>query len=210
MRNLLIVSIVILLYACSQTNDPTPLQAPVAIEASDITNEWFTANWNSSPGANDYELDVATDAAFAAIIKSIKNLGGPTLVDNLNGNTEYFYRVRATLNGGNASGNSNSISVFTLPDAPIAIDATDITSNSFKANWNAVPGITTYLLYVSLNNFPVDPPNNLPGYDGKEVTGTSHDVTGLNKGTIYYYVVKAKNGARVSSISNSIEVLTNN
>jgi len=50
----------------------------------------------------------------------------------------------------------------------------------------------------------------LPGYDGKEVTGTSHDVTGLNSGTIYYYVVKAKSSDRISSISNSIEVLTDN
>jgi len=210
MRNLLILSMIILLYACSQTNDPTPLQAPAATEATEITNEWFTANWNGSPGANDYELDVASDAAFTAIIRSLKNLGGPTLVDNLNGNTEYFYRVRATLNGENASGNSNVISTFTLPDAPEAISATNISNNGFTANWNVVPGITTYLLYMSFNNFPADPPNNLPGYDGKEVTGTSHDVTGLNSGTIYYYVVKAKNGTRISSISNSIEVLTNN
>ena len=100
--------------------------------------------------------------------------------------------------------------MFTLPDAPIAIDATNISNNGFTANWNAVPDISDYLLYVSLENYPADPPNNLPGYEGKEVTGTSHDVTGLNSGTIYYYVVKAKNGTRISSISNSIEVLTNN
>jgi hypothetical protein len=210
MKNLLIFSMIILLYACSQTNDTTQLQSPAATEATNITNEWFTANWNSSPRANDYELDVATDAAFTAIIRSIKNLGGPTLVDNLNGNTEYFYRVRATLNGENASGNSNVISTFTLPDAPEAISATNISSNGFMANWNLVPSITDYLLYVSLNNFPATPPNNLPGYDGKEVTGTSDNITGLNSGTIYYYVVKAKNGDRISSISNSIEVLTNN
>jgi len=210
LKKLLILSLLILFYACSQTNDPTPLQAPIATEATDITNVLFQANWNPVSGATDYELDIATDAAFTAIIKSIKNLGGPTLVDNLNGNTEYYYRVRATLNGGDASGNSNVISVFTLPDAPIAIGATNILSNGFTANWNAVPGISNYLLYVSLNNFPANPPNNLPGYDGKEVTGTSHDVTGLNSGTIYYYVVKAKSSDRISSISNSIEVLTDN
>ena len=97
-----------------------------------------------------------------------------------------------------------------MPDAPIAINATNISNNGFTANWNAVPGITNYLLYVSRDNFPADPPNNIPGYDGKEVTGTSDNVTGLNSGTIYYYVVKAKNGSRISSISNYIMVQTNN
>ena len=205
------LSLVILFYACDTVDDPATPQVPVATAASDITNEWFTANWNSSSGANDYELDVATDAAFTAIIRSMKNLSpSSTVIDNLNGNTEYFYRVRATFNGENASGNSNSISVFTLPDTPIAINATNISNNGFTANWNAVPGITNYLLYVSLDNFPADPPNNLPGYDGKELTETSDNVTGLNSGTIYYYVVKAKSSDRTSSISNSIMVQTNN
>jgi hypothetical protein len=94
--------------------------------------------------------------------------------------------------------------------APVATAASDITNESFTANWNSVPGITDYLLYVSTENFPADPPNNLPGYDGIEVTGTSYDVTGLNSGTIHYYVVKAKNGDRISDYSNSIEVQTSN
>lgn len=210
MKNLLFISFIFLLFACNKDNDPDPLQAPVATAASDMTNESFVANWNNSPGANDYELDVAIDMAFSTIVSSQKNLAGSTTVDNLDDNTEYFYRVRATLNGGNPSGNSNVISVFTLPDAPVATAATGVSSSGFTANWNEVTGITTYLLYVSVDNFPADPPNNLPDYNGKEISGTSHDVAGLNSGTIYYYVVKAKNGDRISTISNSILITTDN
>lgn len=138
------------------------------------------ANWNNSAGSNDYELDVATDMGFSSIIHSDDHLGGSSVVDNLNGNTEYFYRVRAvSIGGGLKSDNSNVIIAYTLPDAPVAIDATDIASSGFTANWNAVPGITDYLLYVSLDNIPADPPNFLPDYNGKEVTGTSHNVTNL-------------------------------
>jgi hypothetical protein len=210
MKSLHILSFIILLYACDSVNDPTPPEVPVATAASDIMNESFTANWINSPSANDYELDVATDMGFSTIVNNQMNLGGSTNVDNLNSNTEYFYRVRATFNGENASDNSNVISVFTLPDAPVAIDGTNISNSGFTANWNLVPGITNYLLYVSLENFPNIPPNNLPGYDGKEVTGNSDVVTGLDSGTIYYFVVKAKSDERTSEFSNSIMVQTSN
>ena len=118
MKYLLVLSLVILLYACKKDNDPTPLQVPTATQASDITNE------------------------------------------------------------------------------------------SFTANWNAVDGVTDYLLYVLLENFPADPPNNLPDYNGKEVTGTSHNVTCLSSVTIYYYVVKAKVDGRISNSSNAIMTQT--
>ena len=105
-------------------DDPEVLTAPTAIDASDITNEGFTANWNTSSGANDYELDVATDNNFSNIVKSLKNLApSSTAIDNLEDNTEYFYRLRATLNGGSPSANSNTISLITMPDSPVATEA---------------------------------------------------------------------------------------
>jgi hypothetical protein len=211
MKKLIALSLIISIYSCSSDPEPVnPPAAPVATAATDITHEQFTANWNSSAGANDYELDVATDNAFANIVDSEKNLAGSTFVSSLNSNSEYFYRVRATINGANASGNSNTISVTTMPEAPLALAATDHTSSGFAANWQAVSGITNYLLYVSKDNFPANPANNVAGYDGKEVTGISHAVTGLDAGTIYYYVLKAKSATGESVESNSILTETSN
>lgn len=208
---LISLSIVTLITACKKDDDPIPIQTPVAIDASDVTNNSFTANWNTVSGANDYEIDVATDISFSNIINLLKNVApSSTVIDNLEDNTEYFYKVRATSNGENASGNSNTISVITMPDAPAATAATNITNSGFTANWNAVDGLTDYILYVSLNNIPATPPSYIPGYDGLPINGTTHTLTGLASGTIYYYTVRTKVDARISEMSNSIQMQTNN
>jgi len=205
----ILLSFILTISACKKEDETPTLVAPVAIDASDITNESFTAKWNTSSGATDYEMDVATDQDFANIVKALKFLGSSsTVVDGLEGNTEYFYRLRATLNGGSPSGNSNTINVYTLPDAPVATEATNITSDGFTSNWDGVDGITNYVLYISQDNFTSDPPIYVPGYDGAVVDGTTHSVTGLESGTIYYYAVRANADARVSVLSNSIVVET--
>jgi hypothetical protein len=211
MRYTIIILVILAIASCKKDDDPQPLTAPAASDASDVTNDGFTANWNTSAGANDYELDIATDNSFSNIVKALKNLApSSTAIDGLDDNTEYFYRVRATLNGATPSANSNTISVFTMPDAPVATDATNITSNGFTANWEAVDGLTDYVLYISLDNIPAYPPTFIPGYDGKPINGTSHTVTDLESGTIYYYVVRTKVDARVSDLSNSVMVETDN
>lgn len=43
---------------------------------------------------------------------------------------------------------SGTVSTFTIPDAPLALAATEITSSSFKANWQAGTGATSYRLDV--------------------------------------------------------------
>jgi len=209
MKNLIIFSVIIFFLGCKK-EETVNLNAPTATAASDITSEHFMANWNNVSDATDYELEVATDNAFSTIVDSQKNLGGSTIVDSLSGNIQYFYRVRATLNGNDPSPNSNVISVYTLPNAPVATIGTNVTNNSFTANWIGAAGITEYLLYVSTENFPADPPNNLPDYDGIEVTGVSYDVTNLNSGTIYYFVLRAKVGSRISENSNPVEIITQN
>jgi hypothetical protein len=205
----LILAFLLIISACKKDDDPQTLAAPVATDASDLTNDGFTANWNPSSGANDYELDVATDNAFNNIVESLKNLAPSSeAIDGLEDNTEYFYRVRATLNGTNPSANSNTINVITSPDAPVATNATNISSSGFTANWDAVDGITNYVLYISTDNFTSDPPVYVPGYDGAVIDGTSHIVTGLESNTFYYYAVRSKADARVSEVSNSIAVET--
>ena len=181
------------------------LGSPTASAATDIMANGFTAHWSAVSGANEYDIDVSTDASFSSSAAHHHGIGGTsTFISGLNGNTEYFYRVKALFSGNNGSAFSNTISVLTLLGPPIATDESELTSSSFKANWLPVSGVSDYLLFVSKDN----PPTGFV-LDGEEVTGTSYEVEGLDSNTPYYYFLKAKDGSNVSKESNTISLVTN-
>ncbi len=80
-------------------------------------------------------------------------------------------------------------SACTPPTAPVATNASSITCNSFKANWNASTGATSYLLDVATNSGFT---SYVAGYNNLNVGNvTSYNITGLTTGTTYYYRVRA-------------------
>lgn len=85
-------------------------------------------------------------------------------------------------------------------DAPSALAATDITSTSFVANWEATSGATGYLLDAYYYE------DNKPQYllENEPVTETSYTVTGTQEGKVYYYSVQATDGTLVSAESNEV------
>ncbi len=180
---------------------------PTATVANYTTQSTFTAGWNSVAGAGSYDLVVATDVAFTAILSSYNNLsvnGTTQSVIGLTTGTTYYYRVRST-NVSGASSYSNIISVITIPADPIATAASSTTQNSFMANWNSVTGASGYRLDVSTNSgFTA----TLSLYNNLSVSGTSQIVTGLSAGTNYYYRVRSFNSSGTSSNSNTISLIT--
>src|SRR5262249_33275618 len=64
------------------------------------------------------------------------------------------------------------------PAAPTAFNATNVTANSFTANWSSVPGATGYLLDVATDS---SFSNYVGAYHDFEVMGTSLPVTGLTR-----------------------------
>lgn len=74
--------------------------------------------------------------------------------------------------------------------SPENITATDITDNSFTANWTEVEGATAYLLNVFCFE------NNQRQYLLKDesVNGTSRNVTGLKSGILYFFTLRATDG----------------
>jgi hypothetical protein len=88
---------------------------------------------------------------------------------------------------------------------PAAYPASSIASTTVVANWSAVSGATAYLLDVSEDeNFT----SFVAGYNALEVTGTTETITGLTANRPYFYRVRSKTAAVVSSPSNAMPFAT--
>ena len=91
--------------------------APVAQNATKISNNGFTANWKNLSGATGYRLDVSINNSFTSYLAGYQdlNVGNTTSlnVTGLSAQTTYYYRVRAS-NGSGTSANSNIISATTV------------------------------------------------------------------------------------------------
>lgn len=195
--------------ANSNVTDVTTVTiSPTATVASSVLATGFTANWSATAGATDYRVDISTDNLFNTFVGSYFNqqVAGTSLAATaLNPGTYYYYRVR----GNNASGsstNSSTITVLTLPDAPVANAGTTVGSTSFVASWNTVPSATGYLMDVSTaaDNFS----SFVSGYNDKSVSGTSVAVMVPIAGIEYVYRVRAINASGTSANSNITTVLT--
>jgi phosphodiesterase/alkaline phosphatase D-like protein len=177
-----------------------------------VTSSVFSASWSSISGATGYVLDVSTSSSFTSYVSGYQNLdvGNTTSqsVTGLSANTTYYYRARA-YNSAGTSGNSNVITVTTLPNPPSAATAnaaTNVTSSGFTANWSSVSGASGYRLDLSTNSSFT---SYVSGYQNLDVGNvTSWSLGGLSRNTDYYYRVRAYNAGGVSGNSNVIRVKT--
>ncbi|NJD89655.1 MAG: hypothetical protein FIB05_16775, partial [Betaproteobacteria bacterium] len=184
---------------------------PTATYATALTNNSFSANWNSSTGATGYKLDVSTVSGFGSFVGIYNDLdvGDVTTysVTGLTGGTNYYYRIRA-YNSSGPSSNSNTINSLTLPASPNSTAATSITQTSFDANWDASNGATKYYFDVATTS-SFNAGTYVSGYQNLDVnTALTYSISGLTSGTTYYYRVRAFNPSGTSGNSATQTVLT--
>lgn len=178
---------------------PSP---PTSAAATSITQVSFTANWSTVAGVTGYYLDVSQNN-FASFLPGYENYplaANSEPVTGLTPGGSYQYRVRS-YNATGSSVNSATVTLVTIPAAPISIAASAFTTTSFTANWLPSPGATSYRLDVSSDlNFAAG--NFVTGYEDVAVASLSAMVSGLTPGTVYYYRVRAVNVTGTSPNSN--------
>lgn len=172
--------------------------------AQDTTYNQFTTRCMTVPDASAYRLDVSESNDFASFVTGYEDLDiGTDTFAIVNVPTGlYFYRKRVNY-GTETSINSNTIAV-SMPT--LSLDASDVTSNSFTANWQAANNATNYFIDVATDaNFT----NILSDYNDISVGNlTSYLVDNLNSETQYFYRVRTQYDSYTSKNSNVINVGT--
>ena len=186
---------------------------PVALAASEIGHNGFTANWSELPGEYKYELSIDSDFNFGSASPIIEDgvdgtgiAGSSHVVVGFSSGTIYYYRVRSRNSFNVSSGYSNKVGVLTLPGVP-EVKESDLHnpgSNSFRANWSPPSdpySPSGYDLEISTSSvFFVD--SIVRFYSG--IGDTSLVLGDLESGFQYYYRVRSVNRSGVSVWSGAI------
>lgn len=194
----------------SVTSEGVP--APSELEVLSYKGTEMTVRWNAVEGAEAYVYNIFYPNNMAGgdlyLKRNEKTTDNMLTVTGLDPNTRYQMNVASVI-GGKQSSFSQSFDINPILATPEAIRPTDYNGSSFTAAWNAVAGADRYVLNVySYIDGGTRDEVLVPFIEDKEVTGTSSLVTGLDKSTIYYFTVQAKNGnGDISDISTAIQIL---
>ena len=192
-----IIVIIILSVSCSSRSKNSTGQsvskpiAPTNLSAI-ASGGQVSLSWSASTGATSYNIyqSSASGGSYTEI-NSTSDVSY-TVTGLTNGMTYYF--VVTAVNSAGESGYSNPAGATLISGAPTNLTAT-AGNTQVSLVWNATIGVTSYNVYTSTTSGG--------SYTKAGITTTtSYTVTGLNNGTIYYFVVTAINTAGESGYSN--------
>ncbi|MCK5572440.1 MAG: hypothetical protein KAJ12_06750, partial [Bacteroidetes bacterium] len=197
----------------SFTTYPTEPPPPVLASPPDGGTGVATSpvlSWNSSLGADTYDLQVSTDGAFDSLLIDAPGIttSSYTVPVTLDSAAMYYWRVNST-NSGGTSAWSTAWS-FTVtgdpPDVPVLADPVDGEVDiplSPTMTWNTAGGADTYRLQVSS-----DSTFSSTHLDTAGVRGTAAGISGLARNTMYYWRLNATNSLGTSGWSEVWSFLT--
>lgn len=180
-------------------------QTPVAEEATNVTPNSFTANWQVAENATHYYISVYTKETGNAVTYlsgyNKRNVGNKTSaeVTGLMPLTTYYYTVTAS-NEGTLGEESGEIGVTTTEMSfsykePVVFAATDVTGYSFTANWQAMDEAREYTLSVYAKGY---------GGPNKDVVDFTEGVKALPEGwksnSTQSYANKSYSGEAIPSL----------
>ena len=152
----------------------------------------FTAHWTAVTDASRYNIVVATDNAFANIIRDETTVDATNTnyrVENVDGGETYYYRVRVETSCG-WSDFSNVKEVTTQGiTGNVTLQDVTTTCESATVRWNTINGVSNYTIEVSkaADFNPIFKTQSAVNEEEKTVGG-------LSSGTQYFFRVIASLG----------------
>lgn len=196
--------------------EPTPTPAaPSNLAANTVSSSQINLSWtDNASNESGFSVDRATNSTFSAglVTSSVGANVSSFQATGLSVSTTYFFRVRASNNGGN-SANSNTASATTqagtgtgpLPAAPSNLSATVASSSQINLAWSDNANNET--------GFTVDRATNSAfsaGLTSSNVGAntTSFQANGLAANATYFFRVRANNGTGSSGNSATASATT--
>jgi len=175
-------------------------EVPV-IQTPTAGNGVVNINWSAVAGSTGYKIYQSTNSgSYGTPLTTVAGSVYSYDVTGLTNGTPYYFVVKASNVGGDSI-NSNEVSATPQVSVPSAVTGLTATAGNahININWSAVAGSTGYKIYQSTNSGSYGTPLTT-------VAGSvySYDVTGLDNGTPYYFVVKASNVGGDSINSNEV------
>jgi len=201
----------------------TPAADPTALLTTPISSTQITLTFNdNSVNETTFEIERKTGVSGTYMVIAALTVAGDVstgpeaiITDNgLTPSTAYYYRVRAVVNTvvpisySNYSNEHSSTTLPVIPNAPINLVATAMSSSQILLSWNAtgVTGEDGFKIYRSTSPSVAIIAGNLVGSVGTDIE-TFTD-TGLLASTTYYYKVVAFNVSGSSSPTNEASATT--
>ncbi len=178
--------------------------APSAPAGVGITggNGQATISWTAVTGAASYNVYYRASTAGVTKLNGTKKTGATSggAVTGLTNGTAYYFVVTAVNAGGESAVSSE---VGATPQIPVtgAPAGVGVTGGNAQAtvSWTAVTGATSYNVYRGTSA-------GVTKSNGTKTTGATSGgaITGLTKGTAYYFVVTAVNAGGESAVSSEV------
>ncbi len=177
---------------------PVPPPVPVlASPANGAVNQPVTVNlsWNSSSGALQYILQVASDSAFSSLVAVDTTTATSQSAGPLANNTAYYWRVSAQDAGGSSAFSAawKLTTIVAVPAAPALLTPANDTgcqAATLTCTWSAVSGAAKYRFQLASDTLFTS-----IVLDDSTLTTASRAVSGLASNSAYSWRVAAANVA---------------
>ena len=153
-KSLILLAITsIMLFAMSITSMAATNQT-MNVHQTGGDDDTITLEWSSRLGYDHYDVEFSQDGVNWAYMEDTSS-PKVTIYNNLSTGSTYYARVKAYKQGHLLGDHdestalvSESILVCTAPNKPTNLKQTKATKNSITMTWDAVPGATSYQIFI--------------------------------------------------------------